>query len=533
MPSSGIPTPFSGLNQWELSDKPRMEDFNEDNRKIDTALGQLSAGKVEQEDFDRFAAQTSAAIAEKADVKNMIFSATATYVDGYFELNGLPDDLPDPFTVRFSAPTGYLPGDKLRIGANELDIVTLAMTQPSFGAFASGALVSMDVGISEQKAFLAAGNGRISEGKRFDVYDLPPSRLTSEPSEWEFESYPGGDLLEIMGVQTVGDETYLFAANTIYVYNHLDQRISRYSHDIATSNRNTNIAYTIGRFVCYEAGWQAGTHSVAINIDTKRISQIPATNRPTCVIPGKDGSVYAFGGLANQVATFSTNEFGGQIYTARRGSDVNSAWDVSSVATMASQSGTGWSVAPNSAAAYSDGTDIWFAVYTTTTGTHPNDHSRYRYHIPNNTIHRTDGIPAFCTATSHAIPYGFEYDGKYYGIHGRRVSAYTFKTNTVDPAVVIPDVPVDRPNLVTVYKNTWMVFTAKGIFRLVFMPADALGDNIGGVLEIYAGQQYRAERIIPVRDKITITREWQLATEDIEIKVGEYSGHGKVYIRSV
>ena len=38
MSSTGTPTLNYGLNQWEGTDKPEGEDFNEDNRKIDTAL---------------------------------------------------------------------------------------------------------------------------------------------------------------------------------------------------------------------------------------------------------------------------------------------------------------------------------------------------------------------------------------------------------------------------------------------------------------------------------------------------------------
>lgn len=37
-------TEHYGLNQWELSDRVRMEDFNQDNAKIDTALAALAGG---------------------------------------------------------------------------------------------------------------------------------------------------------------------------------------------------------------------------------------------------------------------------------------------------------------------------------------------------------------------------------------------------------------------------------------------------------------------------------------------------------
>ena len=102
----------------------------------------------------------------------------------------------------------------------------------------------------------------------------------------------------------------------------------------------------------------------------------------------------------------------------------------------------------------------------------------------------------------------------------------------MDSAIVIPDVPVDRPNLITVYKDVWMTFTAHGIYRLAFVP-DGVSDDVGGVLEIYAGQQYRSEKTMAIKGKATLTPQWQTATDDIEIKLGEYNGHGKVYVKSV
>lgn len=535
MPSTGIPTPFSGLNQWEISDKPRREDFNEDNKKIDASLEELSSGKASQDDFQQFATQTKVALAGKAGTQNMIFSATASYKDGVFELTGLPSDLPNVFTARFSAPARFTPGDKLLIGTDEFEIVTLTLDEPSFGAFVSGALVSINIDVDQNRAFLPTNSGTCSMAKHFHVYDLPPSRIAAQPTEWDFESYPGGDIDSILGIHTVDNESYLFANKAVYVYDHLSQKMSKYSHTIATSTDLTCAAYTLDRYVCFEGGYDSGTYSVAINIDTKRIQQIPTTNRPTCVIAGKDNSVYAFGGLASTIATYyHAGHIGStqQIFTAKRGSAINSAWDASSVASMNAVTNGYYFTAPRSAAGYSDGTHIWFAVATPSSSTHPADHSRYCYHISNNTLERKVGLPAFCTANSTAIPYGFEYDGKYYAVHGRKVSAYRFSDNTVDSAIVIPDVPVDRPNLITVYKDVWMTFTAHGIYRLAFVP-DGVSDDVGGVLEIYAGQQYRSEKTMAIKGKATLTPQWQTATDDIEIKLGEYNGHGKVYVKSV
>jgi len=39
MASTGTPTPNIGLNQWQSTDKPERVDFNSDNLKVDSALG--------------------------------------------------------------------------------------------------------------------------------------------------------------------------------------------------------------------------------------------------------------------------------------------------------------------------------------------------------------------------------------------------------------------------------------------------------------------------------------------------------------
>jgi hypothetical protein len=513
-----------------------MDDFNEDNLKIDAALEDLSSGKVDQEEFDRFSLETNTLIAGKANVQDMLYTVTVTYENGFFEITGLPVELPDIITIRFTAPATFSPEDKLLIGTTEIDVLAADMQRLNYGAFAQGALVSLNVDFTKNQAFLAVGCGRVAQGKQFHVFDLPPSKILAQPAEWNFESYPGGDITDIRGVQTVGDESYLFADKAVYVYNHLNGEMSRYSHVIATSADTTCAAYTLDDYVCFEGGYESNTFSVAINTDTKRIQQIPTTSRPTCVIPDKNGSVYAFGGFVETTTAYNSSS-ATSVYTAKRGSGINSEWDTTSVAKISAQR-TGTSTAyrytaPRSAAGYSDGFDIWFGVSTPRSNdSYIDDYSIYRYSIAANTLLRTNGIPAFCTAGSTAIPYGFEYAGKYYGVHGRKVAAYDFISNTIDPSIAIPDVPVDCPNLVSVYKDTWFVFTAHGIYRLVFV-AEGIPEDVGGVLEIYAGQQYRAEKTMAIRDKIILTPQWQTAAEDIVIKLGEYTGHGKVYVKTV
>ena len=63
--SSIAKTPNYELNQWELTDKPQMADFNSDNEKIDTAL----AGKASAEDIYT-KTEVDTALADKADVSD-------------------------------------------------------------------------------------------------------------------------------------------------------------------------------------------------------------------------------------------------------------------------------------------------------------------------------------------------------------------------------------------------------------------------------------------------------------------------------
>ena len=63
-------TQYAGLNKWRLSDKPGMDEFNEDSLNVDYALMRLSE--------------------KKADIVDLKYSATASYSSGVFILNGLP-----------------------------------------------------------------------------------------------------------------------------------------------------------------------------------------------------------------------------------------------------------------------------------------------------------------------------------------------------------------------------------------------------------------------------------------------------------
>ncbi|MDR2908673.1 MAG: hypothetical protein LBU86_02160, partial [Oscillospiraceae bacterium] len=61
MSNSSNKTPVYGLNQWELTDKPKMEDFNYDNNQLELALNGLAETA---EDNLQAIALNEAAIAE-------------------------------------------------------------------------------------------------------------------------------------------------------------------------------------------------------------------------------------------------------------------------------------------------------------------------------------------------------------------------------------------------------------------------------------------------------------------------------------
>ena len=72
MASTGTPTPNHGLNQWQGSDKPRREDFNSDNRKIDAALANISIANVSVSGGSDATANGAIAIGNQATVERVL-----------------------------------------------------------------------------------------------------------------------------------------------------------------------------------------------------------------------------------------------------------------------------------------------------------------------------------------------------------------------------------------------------------------------------------------------------------------------------
>ena len=90
-----------GLNQWQRSDKPMMEDFNEDNRIVDEKLRALSEEKADSTIFTL----TSTASWFVASSENNVICRTGIIVTGNLYMKALSDynagsgifSLPKPF----------------------------------------------------------------------------------------------------------------------------------------------------------------------------------------------------------------------------------------------------------------------------------------------------------------------------------------------------------------------------------------------------------------------------------------------------
>lgn len=84
------------------------------------------------------------------------FFSDATYTPGFFELTGLPDPLPEKFTLRFTAPATYAAGDQLRAGSTVIAVAAVgSATAPVAGIFLAGQTVSFTV--AGNTAFFGGG----------------------------------------------------------------------------------------------------------------------------------------------------------------------------------------------------------------------------------------------------------------------------------------------------------------------------------------------------------------------------------------
>ena len=92
-----------------------------------------------------------------------LIDANCDYVDGAFRLSCLPPKLPILFTVRFTAPADFTPGDVFTLKGQEFAVKTRLMEDPSGRLFCAGAVVQCDIDMERELAFFTAGSVETAE----------------------------------------------------------------------------------------------------------------------------------------------------------------------------------------------------------------------------------------------------------------------------------------------------------------------------------------------------------------------------------
>jgi len=105
-------------------------------------------------------------------VSRHLIDADCDYVDGTFRLANLPARLPILFTVRFTAPADFIPGDVFTIKGQELVVKTRTMGEPAGQLFAAGAVVQCDVDLERNLAFFVMGGEQAKCECQFQETDL-------------------------------------------------------------------------------------------------------------------------------------------------------------------------------------------------------------------------------------------------------------------------------------------------------------------------------------------------------------------------
>ncbi len=86
-----------------------------------------------------------------------LIDADCDYVDGAFRLSSLPPKLPILFTVRFTAPADFTPGDVFTLKGQEYAVKTRNMEDPEVKLFSAGAVAQCDIDMERELAFFTAG----------------------------------------------------------------------------------------------------------------------------------------------------------------------------------------------------------------------------------------------------------------------------------------------------------------------------------------------------------------------------------------
>ena len=125
MSMTGTPTQFLGLNQWLSSDKPVREEFNEDNRKLETAItththtGNGDGTKIDYEDIIGTPASMPA---------NGGHATTADRLETPHTINGVAFDGSANITIKAEAVSGFADTAAYAAGAGTADTANTAIS---------------------------------------------------------------------------------------------------------------------------------------------------------------------------------------------------------------------------------------------------------------------------------------------------------------------------------------------------------------------------------------------------------------------
>lgn len=150
-----------------------QEDINRDGTVYELPLAEY--------DVDELQISNLTYVAKTVLPQGGVYPATCTYSSGVFTLSGLPDNLPDIFTVRFKAPADFSEGDTLSINALPYALFMPNQQPAQAGAFAANAVVSLNIDLATGKAFLAGGGGGMGEWEKFTLTNTQ-NPLVSTPN---------------------------------------------------------------------------------------------------------------------------------------------------------------------------------------------------------------------------------------------------------------------------------------------------------------------------------------------------------------
>ena len=133
-------------------------------------------------------------ICQGSDVAKHILDADCCHEEDAFALFSLPRQLPRLFTVRFTAPADFTPGDVFTLKGREFALKTRMMEDPSGSVFSAGAVVRLDIDMEQDLAFVTTGGtaqgGGVNFGNTDPLMDGTASAGTSTRVSREDHRHP-------------------------------------------------------------------------------------------------------------------------------------------------------------------------------------------------------------------------------------------------------------------------------------------------------------------------------------------------------